>query len=122
MVDFIGMSVSNVCYLTSAQLKVNPLKFDCFGGWVHYCYLQVFFSNVCGVNFSLSGFAMCTKLQAPRLQEFSLGASDKDRCSGILEIFLLLLIILSCNLPPALMSQHYFSEFCFLEPSTDFVI
>ena len=34
------------------------------------------------------------------------GASDKDRCSGILEIFLPPLIILSCNRPP-LMSQHY---------------
>ena len=81
-----------------------------FGGWLEFCYLEVLVSNVCGMNFSLPGCATCTKLPAERLQEFSLGASDKDRCSGILEIFLPTLIILSCN-PP--MSQHYFVNFWF---------
>ena len=50
---------------------------------------------------------LCTAgVAAPRLLEFSLG-SDKDWSSGILEVFLPPLIILSCNPRPNLMSLFF---------------
>ena len=109
LVLFEGLSQMFVAWLQFSWKSTN-WSLPAFGGWLEFCYLEVLVSNVCGMNFSLPGCATCTKLPAERLQEFSLGASDKDRCSGILEIFLPTLIILSCN-PP--MSQHYFVNFWF---------